>query len=153
MQSVDSSELVHFSDTLNKLLDENPGKRRELHEQIAELAKEEVNSQINSSLGGDSGKIAGWQETHVGSGGGYAAVRAESGSMGENSPGAVTNYLENGHRIRPPSGHAKNYRPEINTPRVEGRHFYQASRSAARSKAIAAAERFADQLAERMESG
>ena len=153
MQSIDSAELEKLSDTLKSVLDEAPEKKRDLHEQLAELAKQEVDSQISASLGGDSGKIAEWQETHVGSGGGYAAIRASSESTGANSPGAITNYLENGHTIRSPSGHAQHYKPAIHEPYVEGRHFYQASRSALESKAIAAAQRFADQMAERIEHG
>lgn len=45
------------------------------------------------------------QSVYIGSGLGYAAVRAADTSTGANSPGAITNYLENGTlggtRIRP----------------------------------------------------
>ena len=150
MQSIDLSGIERFSDELNKILDEAPGKRRELHEQLATLAKKEVDSQIAASVGGNSGKITEWQEPHVGSGGGYAAVRATNSISGANSPGAITNYLENGHKIRPPSGQAKRYHPNIHHPYVDGKHFYQASSAALESQAIAAAQRFAGQIAERM---
>jgi len=153
MQSIDTSSLEKFSDDLNKLLDESPQKRRELHEQIAQAAKEEVDTQIAASVNDAGGRIQGWQETHVGSGGGYAAVRATDSSSGANSPGAVTNYLENGHKIRGPSGHAKHYKPNIKVPRVEGRGFYLAAQSAAEARAITLAEHFADEIAEKLEGG
>lgn len=153
MQSIENSDLEKFSDELNNLLNEVPEMRRELHEELAQAAKEEVDSQIVASVNDASGKIRAWQEPHVGSGGGYAAVRPSDSSTGANSPGAITNYLESGHKIRKPSGNAKHYRPNIKVPYVEGRHFYEASRSAMESKAIATAERFADRLAERLERG
>lgn len=151
MQSIDLSELDNLSEKLNSLLKEAPEKKRELHEQLAEAAKQEVNAQIGASVNKNSEKISSWQETHVGSGGGYAAVRATDSSAGDNSPGAITNYLENGHKIRQPSGHAKHYRPAIKTPYVEGRHFYQTSKSALEAKAISLTQNFADKLAEELE--
>lgn len=151
MQSVDLSDLDRLTENMNAVLQEEPEKRRELHEKLAEAAKQEVDAQIMASVGGDSGKISGWQEPHVGSGGGYAAVRATSSSSGDNSPGAITNYLENGHAIRGPSGNAKHYRPEIHQPYVDGKHFYETARSEMQSKAISIAEDFASELAGKLE--
>lgn len=150
MQSIDLDQLNRLTDNLNAVLKDAPEERRALHEQLAEMAKEEVDSAIASSVGDSSGKIADWQESHVGSGGGYAAVRAQTGTTGSESPGAITNYLENGHKIPRPSGTAKHYKPAIKTPYVEGRHFYEHSRTAAESRAIDIAEDFADKLAERL---
>lgn len=151
MQSVDLSELDRLTENMNAVLQEAPEKRRELHEELAIAAKQEVDTQITASVGGDSGKISGWQEPHVGSGGGYAAVRATDASTGDNSPGAITNYLENGHTIRKPSGNAKRYRSEIHQPYVDGKHFYESARSAMQSKAISIAEDFANELAGKLE--
>lgn len=151
MQSIDLSQVEKFSDDINKALDSVPGARRQLHQEIAEMAKRDVDSEIAATVNDSSGKIREWQESHVGSGGGYAAVRATDSSSGSNSPGAITNYLENGHRIRPPSGAAKRYRPRIRQPYVDGRHFYQEAQSAAEADALALAEGFADRLAERLE--
>lgn len=153
MQSVDLSELDRLTENMNKLLEEAPEKRRELHERLAEEAKQEVDTQISADVGGDSGKVQSWQEPHVGSGGGYAAVRASDITSGNNSPGAITNYLENGHTIRKPSGQAKRYRPEIHTAYVDGKHFYESTRASMQSKAISIAEDFANQLAGRLEHG
>ena len=153
MQSIENSDLQDLSKHLNDLLEEMPNERRNLHEKLADLAKEEVDRQIASTVNDSSGKIQSWQEPHVGSGGGYAAVRATDSGTGSNSPGAITNYLENGHKIRTPSGNLSHYRTNIHTPYVEGRHFYEASRSALESQSISLAEDFADKLAERLENG
>lgn len=152
MQSIDLKDLEKFTKELNDLLDQVPGARRKLHEEIAELAKREVDEQIIASgIQDNRGKIRGWQKSYVGSGGGYAAVRPTNERTGPNSPGAITNYLESGHKIRPPSGRGKRYRPKINVSYVEGRHFYQNAAKSIEAKAIRLAERFAEDLAKRIE--
>lgn len=152
MQSVDLSGLEEFDKALGDLLDELPEKRRELHEEIADIIKSEVNAQIAASgLHDSSGHIKDWQEPYVGSRGGYAAVRASDSSTGNDSPGAITNYLENGHRIRNPSGRGKHYRPRIKKAYVDGYHFYQAARNAAESRAIEATENFVKEITGKLE--
>ncbi len=154
MQSIDISDLEKFSDDLNALLNKIPGARRELHEKIAVAAKREVNAQISQSgLNDSAGRVKEWQEPHVGSGGGYAAVRATDASTGDNSPGAITNYLENGHKVRKPSGQAKRYRPKIKVPYVDGRHFYQKSKTELESEVITLSENYADELLKGLEEG
>jgi hypothetical protein len=119
---------------------------------MAALLKQEVDAQIIASgINDSSGKVRGWQQEHVGSGGGYAAIRPTNSSTGGNSPGAITNYLESGHKIRTPSGKARYYKPKIKTSFVEGRHFYQNAAKSVEAKAIRLAERFAEDLAKRIE--
>lgn len=152
MQSVEIKGLEELDERLKSILDELPGARRELHERLAEMAKKEVDVQIDASGLNDShGKIKNWQEPHVGSGGGYAAVRAQKGQTGDNSPGAITNYLENGHAIRQPLGKSKYYRPRIKKSYVDGYHFYEAARTVVESKAIAEAEKFVEELGQKLE--
>lgn len=147
MQSIEVKGLDGLIANLEGLLKEIPEARKELHEKIASAVKAEVETQItNSGLNDSSGKVKEWQESNVGSGGGYAAVRAEKGETGNNSPGAITNYLEGGHKIREPSGNAKNYRPRVKTPYVEGYHFYERASNNAENIAIAEAEKYADEL-------
>jgi hypothetical protein len=154
VQSVDFSGLEKFNKELNDLLNQIPGTRRKLHEDIAVMVKKEVDLSIQASGINDStGKIREWQHKYVGSGGGYAAVRAIDRSTGNNSPGAITNYLESGHKIRTPSGKAKRYKPRIKTPYVSGRHFYQKARVIAEAQAITLAEKYAEDLARRIEGG
>ena len=161
MQEVDTREMVDFGRTLSDLLGELPEMRRELHEKLAELAKKEVDAAIDASGNPkkmeSTGEVKRWQVKHVGSGGGYAAVRAmrEREGGGENGPksaGAITNYLESGHKIRPPSG-KPGYRPRISMVYVNGYHFYQTARSSFEAKAIRLAEQFSDKLADRLEGG
>ena len=152
MQSVDLTALKRFDDDLKALLEEVPERRRELHERIARVVEDEVRMQIgNSGLKDSSGRVKDWQEGHVGSRGGYAAVRPTSTSTGRNSPGAITNYLENGHKIRTPSGNSKHYRPRIKKAYVDGFHFYSSAKNTVESKVIAEAEKYVKEITERLE--
>ncbi len=129
-----------------QILDEFPQQRRTLHERVGKAIQRELQSQITASGVNDPhGKIRKWQVLHVGSKGGYAAIRPE-GSEG----GAITGFLEEGHRIASPRG-GKGYRPRIRAAYVNGFHFYAAASQHAESIAIAEAEDWADSLARRLE--
>lgn len=152
MQSVEFSEVEELDKSLKKLLEEIPVARKELHEGIANILKNEVDKGINTSgLNDNNGKVKEWQESVVGSGGGYAAVHAESGITGNNSPGAITNYLENGHKIRQPSGKSKHYRPRIKKSYVNGYHFYQSASKTAESIALSYTEDFVETIKNQLE--
>lgn len=152
MQSIEISELEKFNSDLDELLKQVPGARCELHEKIGQMAGGEVENEIaQSGFKGGGEKLRNWQEVHIGSRGGYAAVRPTNAKTGDNSPGAITNYNEGGHTIRNPTGKSKNYRSKIKVPYVEGRHFYQSARRTAEKEAIEIAEDFADKLAEKLE--
>ncbi|MEG2526714.1 MAG: hypothetical protein RSA62_05795 [Oscillospiraceae bacterium] len=138
-----------------KLVKDIPDMRRELHTHLGKMMDTQLRINIYESLNGDVGKIIDMQHTVVGSGGGYAATRAVSGQSGRaNSPGAITNYLESGHRIRP-RGTAPGYRPRIKVSGayVSGRHFYAKTAANIEPILIAAAEAFCDKLAKRIEGG
>ncbi len=151
MQSVDLTALERLDKDLQELFDELPDRRRQLHEKIAKDIKDEVDIQIAlSGLNDSSGNIKAWQEPHVGSWGGYAAVRASDASTGDRSPGAITNYLENGHKIREPSENSKKYRPRIKTSYVCGYHFYQSARYNVEWRAIAAAEEYVNDITRKL---
>lgn len=150
MQSIEVRGLEELDKRLELLLKEAPEAKRKLHEELAVMAKQEVDIQIAASLDDSNGKIQNWQTEHVGSGGGYAAVRPTDKTTGDNSPGAITNYLESGHSIRPPSGTARRYKPKIKVPYVDGRHFYQNARRNVTANAIYIAEKFADDLAKKI---
>lgn len=149
MQSVDMSGFDGLTDALDKLLKDMPNKRRAFHEEAAVVLKEMVDKNISASLNDSHGTIRGWQERNVGSGGGYAAVRAMKGMTGANSPGAITNYLENGHKIRTPTGRAKRQRQSrARVAYVDGRHFYQNAYRQAESRMLQLAEDFIDHIAD-----
>lgn len=141
MQGVKIEGGVDFDSILKKI----PSMRHALHERIATIAHSEVKSNIDGTLNDSRGRVKSWQRRYVGSGGGYAAIRAENTSTGKNSPGAITNYLENGHRIRP-AGKAKR-RIRVAGAYVSGRKFYERSRQSLPDKARAEARRFTEQLA------
>lgn len=132
------------------LIREMPELRREMHEQMAEAIKQEVDNAIASSLNDSRGHVRSWQEKHVGSGGGYAAVRPASGTTGRDSPGAITDYLNAGHRIRRPSGKSKSYRPRIHTPYVDGRKFYQRAAQSVEPKLMQIAQAMAEKAARKL---
>lgn len=139
--------------SFDKLLEEFPERRRELHERVGRAVQRELQQQIASSgVNDSSGKVRRWQAVHVGSGGGYAAVRPEKGKTGADSPGAITNYLEGGHRIASPRG-GKNYRPRLRVSYVSGYHFYVNTSMRAESIAIGEAEAWADEIARELEAG
>lgn len=123
-------------------IDSNPDRRREMHERIAERLLDKVQGEI-----GGTGRIAGMQESVVGSGGGYAAVRPRKGKDRTGyAYGAITNAVENGHAIRQPSGFAKGYRARIRKRYVLGKHFYARSRTEALRIALDEAGKWADEI-------
>ncbi|MBE6722698.1 MAG: hypothetical protein E7572_09540 [Ruminococcaceae bacterium] len=128
MQSIDDAALQQLEQKFEAVMKKFPPERRALHERIGDIARAEVTGNIAGSGMKSTGTVEDWQQKYVGSGGGYAAVRAIKGS-GSNGPGAITNYLENGHKIRAPSGAAKRYKPRVNTAYVNGYHFYAAAKS------------------------
>jgi hypothetical protein len=153
MQSVGLESLNKLDRDLKKIMDDIPQARREMHTRIADAVKNEVDFQIiYSGIVDSHGYVTGWQETHVGSGGGYAAVRASDSSTGEDSPGAITNYLENGHAIRGPSVYAKRKRKSrAKMAYKDGYHFYQNARKNAESIAIREAEDYVEEVARKLE--
>lgn len=136
----------------DKILQEFPERRRELHERVGRAVQRELQRQIAASgINDSSGRVRRWQVVHIGSGGGYAAVRPEKGKTGADSPGAITNYLEGGHRIASPRG-GKNYRPRLRVSYVSGYHFYVNTSMRAESIAIGEAEAWADEIARELEA-
>ncbi|MBR2977643.1 MAG: hypothetical protein IKC50_05150 [Oscillospiraceae bacterium] len=95
-----------------------------------------------------SGKIVAWQRLYRSKG--YAAVRPISGETGANSPGAITNYLEGGHKIRGISGQAARYHPRIHVARVPGFRFYESARQDAQKIAADVAERISEAVAQKI---
>ena len=146
MQSLEIKGLDELVSRIEKVVENMPERRRKLHTTLAERLKASVDAEIAVSVNDSHGKIRSWQEAKVGSGGGYAAVRAVKGGSGADSPGAITNYLESGHKIRP-AGSGKNYRPRIRVPYVNGKHFYAAVRGRIAGEVMAAGEDFIKEIA------
>ena len=155
MQSIglaDFDALIRrFDDAIRTM----PDKQRELHEGAAAILKREIDAGISGSLNDSRGRVKSWQEPRVGTRGGYAAISAISGkgATGNNdSPGAITNYLENGHRIRRPNGNAKRQRPSrARLAYVDGNHFYQDTYNGIEAVVIGMIDEITETLAKKLE--
>ena len=129
MQSVDTRDIDHLIDSWNALLKRFPDGKQKALESIGRDLLLNVRDEI-----GGSGKVAGWQEPHMGSGGGYVAVRAKAKTYQTTKNGKryavgyVTNSIEGGHRTggqRPgPKADGYRYRPRYKKAAVPGRWFY-----------------------------
>lgn len=155
MQSIDTSGLELFDRDLARILEGMPEERRRLHEEIGEMIKQDLDAAVSSSgLNDTGGNVRRWQVKHIGTRGGYAAVRPAGGKegaqTGRNGPGAITNYLTNGHAIRPARG-GKDYRPRIRVARVRAYGFYDSAKSSTEAKAIRKVHEYVDRLAARVE--
>lgn len=151
MQSVDFKALDELGKDIVDLIKSFPDMQRELHEEFADVIKKRVDSEIGNSLKNGASKIKRWQGKYVGSYGGYAAVRAIDTSTGAESPGAITNYLENGHKIRRPRGKNKRYKPRINKIYVDGYHFYNKASNNLEEDIIKISEKFANKIKDKLE--
>lgn len=151
MQSVDFKQIDELNSDIADLLEKFPEMRRKLHGEFADVIKRRVDIEIGMTIDDSQGEVKRWQTKYVGSGGGYAAVRAVDTSTGNESPGAITNYLESGHKIRRPTGTNKRYRPRIKKIYVDGRHFYERASKTIEAEIISIAEDFADEIIKNLE--
>lgn len=128
---------------------------RSVRTELLAEAGDELHRAVTTSFSGSgiqtrTGKVLSWQQKHVKKG--YAAVRPQDRPTGKDGPGAITNYLESGHRIRRPSGKGKRpYRPRINKARVPGFRFYKTAAVQAEKLAEDLGQRMAEQIAARLE--
>lgn len=120
--------LRQFADRCDAEVKRKRADQRAIHERLGARMQTAVRGQIRGKINDAHGHVSGWQTKYIGTGGGYAAVRATDAGSGPDSPGAITNYLENGHAIRRPGGRSPRYRPRIHVLYVSGRGFYNAAR-------------------------
>ncbi len=157
MQDVEIHGLNALCKSMEWILKETPKLQRDAHEFLGQKLLDVVQHNIQTHLNERNGKISDWQSSHVGTRGGYAAVRADSSPSGPNGAGAVTNYLENGHVVRTNMLHSKRQRRSLRQLRnqssgnwVRGRQFYAASRNDAPRLLLAAANELADKIADKL---
>lgn len=144
------------------LLRDVPEAKKEMLEAIGQELKKQVDRNISASVNDHNGHVRAWQNYHIGSGLGYAAVRPDGGkegaSTGDGSPGHITNALENGHAQTPgrfvaalggDSGKRKGRK--LAAKRVPGKYFYQTSRAGIQEYAYQAVEACARRLAAHLE--
>lgn len=150
MQALDLSSMPEVTKRLENLLQAFPEMRREFYEQAAAIMQEEVQEQVSQSVNDEKGKVKNWQEKSVGSGGGYARTKAAKTPSGSNGAGAITNYLNSGHKIRGLSKSRQKgtkYRPRIRMPYVEGKRFYQRAAVSSEARLIHLMDDFVNELA------
>lgn len=142
--SIDSRDLERLMDKLAK----SPEILREAKRKAFEEAAPQLKQAVDTTIGG-SGKVQSWQDMHVGSKGGYAAVRPKAKTYTEvngrgkrYAVGQVTNAINSGHKFPTPTGKNPRYRPRIESgrQRVLGLQFYQKAQEQVPEIAQAAAE-------------
>ncbi len=95
--------------------------------------------------------VVSMQKIYLGSGLGYAAVRAADTSTGANSPGAITNYLENGHRrVVPVHKKGGDYGTRELADKVKGFYFYKKTKSVLLPDVKREVEDFANSIADKL---
>lgn len=164
--SINSAELEELVKKLEKAPEVLAWARREamIH------AAAEFKALMDTAIGG-SGRVRSWQQSYVGSGGGYAAVRPRKKTYAESrglqtfearrkppnptyAVGYITNAINSGHRT--PSHRAgqrkdlRGYRTAA-TRTVGGRGFYEAVQSQAKAVGEKAAEEILDALFSHLE--
>lgn len=130
-------ELEAFSRDLEDLLP----KLRQARRAALEDAGDQMLAAVRSRIGG-SGKVQRWQESHLGSGGGYVAVRARAKVYDENrcAVGYITNALESGH-WQTPGQYVPALGRKLTRDRVPGKYMYAQSAPDLERIAQSAAER------------
>lgn len=151
-QSITVTGLDELIRRMQDAAEDFPRLRREFHEAIAAEIQDEVVKSLGSRARESTGKVAGWQESVVGTLGGYAAVRPIKGKDGHGRAyGYITNALENGHAISRPRNNRKRYRARIKKRYVLGLHFYERAKPFAEKRAIDGANRLTDTIKQKME--
>ena len=116
MQSLEIDGLKEVIQTLETTPEVIRQARAEFFDEAGEVLLEAVQRHI-----GGSGRVAGVQESHVGSGKGYVAVRPMAKT---NLDGYAAGYITNA--VRPASGKAKKKRQSrAKANRVQGKYMYR----------------------------
>ena len=150
-QSVTVKGLDELIGSLQDVAEDFSRVRREFHEAVTEEIREEVLKSLGSRAKSNTGKVAGWQESVVGTLGGYAAMRPRKGKNGKYAYGYITNALENGHAISRPRKARKGYKARVKKRYVLGLHFYERAKPFAEKRAIDGANRLADTIKQKLE--
>ena len=129
---VDASDLTRLDAKLADAIDRSKEIRREMLTDVGE----QLLAQVRQKIGG-TGKVQRWQHTHLGTGGGYVAVRAKAKTYQVTKSGKryavgyITIAIEGGHKHGGRRGSSKKgyrYRARYKTAAVPGKWFYQAVR-------------------------
>ena len=162
MQEI-SRDLRRLSERLQQIVRDAPDQQRALHERLGTALLDDVRHRAPISTKGHSlghgeyherGTLRRWQTKYIGSKGGYAAIRAAEAPKGVNGAGAITNYVENGHRVgsrhQGVSARTRRRWKQYDVPIqsfVSGRGFYHAAQETADRLLTQAAEQWVDEIA------
>ena len=129
------------------VLRELPEARRDLLERMGQKALDALRGEI-----GGSGKLQRWQDVHIGSLGGYAAVRPKAKTYDEHgfSVGAITTAYEYGH-VQKKGRYVPAIGKRLTADRVEGRWPYARTKRQIDQIALPEAENFLRRLKEKLE--
>jgi hypothetical protein len=141
-QTIEVNGIEELKNRLDSIMRESHDMRESIHTRVAVEMKRIVAGNVRHNLPNhdEHMTVQGWQTPHVGSGGGYAAVRAIKGKTGRNSPGAITNYLENGHKVKIARTVIAAKRSKSKRMRVVGFGFYADSKTQAKRLALEASD-------------
>lgn len=163
MQEI-SRDLRRLSERMQQIVRDAPDQQRALHERLGETLLDDVRHRAPISVKGhdlghgeyhERGTLRRWQTKYIGTRGGYAAIRAATEPRGDSGAGAITNYVENGHRVGR-AGYGVSARTRRRRRRygmiptlsfVNGRGFYHKAHATAARLLTQAAERWADEIA------
>lgn len=126
--TVDTTGLDRLVESWDALVQRFPKEKRSALAAMGAKLLQQVRSEI-----GGTGKVAGWQASHMGDRGGYVAVRAKANTYQTTKSGKryavgyITNAFEGGHKIRKHQG-GKGYRSRVKVAAVPGRWSYDAVR-------------------------
>ena len=137
-QSLDLSDLIHFKQQLSDVLKKK--EIRKCFKEAHQIVGKEMERMVRSGLPG-SKKVARWQVSHYGSGGGYTATRAETGDHEGYAKGYITNAIENGH-----------WSPLTANFRVKGLGFYAKARSQLKQNAQKYAKTLEHNIEEKLQN-
>ena len=162
MQEI-SRDLRRLSERLQQIVRDAPDQQCALHERLGTALLDDVRHRAPISTKGHSlghgeyherGTLRRWQTKYIGSKGGYAAIRAAEKPKGINGAGAITNYVENGHKVGGrhqgvSSRTRRRWKQNPAPPKsfVSGRGFYHSAHATADRLITQAAERWADEIA------
>lgn len=149
---LDFTEFQTLFENIESVKDLIPELKKEFMDQLGVEMLAIVHDRIRGT-----GKVKSWQEYQVGNRYGYSVVRPKKDTY-QNSRnrrylvGFITTKIENGHRIRSPSGMDDRYRYRGGTAqRVQGRYFYKEAQTIVNSFAEKAANGFAEKIARKIE--
>lgn len=145
-------KITILSDSCEKALSLAPELKKRCIEEAAAEIKRRLDVNISTSIDDSNHKVRDWQQIFYGSNGGYAVIQAIKEPTGKDGPGAITNYINSGHRIaKRRIASTKGYRPRIHAVAVPGRFFYQKTEQECADVLGKKAEQICEELAKALE--